>query len=459
MSDAKQLYVGDLPIKADNSFILQLFSQYGQIADNGIVLKKHKYLPKSFAFITFNSHQDAENALVELSYTKLDNVPMRISWADPESKKIFQSGRGNLFINGLDKTIETSQLYEAFSNFGEIISCYIPLTNGKSRGYGYVQFRYPEDAERAKIELGEASINGRKIEIKDCIRQTRKDPDLTFTNIYIKYLPKDITDDEDLKKIFEQFGKVQNAVIMKDNEGVSKQFGFCNMYNHEDAVEAIRSINLEGHYQAMRAMTKNERLAYLQNQTNNFRYMRAKETKGRNLYIKNFGKDVTDDDFRAYFEQFGEIESAKIAREESEPHESKMYGYCLYKTKVSAENAIKGALDIPLKGKYKLFVGFFQTREERQRNVAKAARSKFLENSAKITNTNTNLQMNGSFYAQQENVPISYKDRLKQELIAHNITGRVLKRMLISISEIQAKALINDHNAFDLFIQQENQMI
>ena len=52
--------------------------------------------------------------------------------------------------------------------------------------------------------------------------------------MYVKNFPKKIStakesedfNDSDLMKLFEPFGEVQNAVVMKDADGKSKGFGF-----------------------------------------------------------------------------------------------------------------------------------------------------------------------------------------------------------------------------------------
>ena len=169
---ANRLYVGDLPNCVDKEFIHDFFADCGKII--GIKIKRSKLRKMSYAFITFETHEGAEKAISEYNYTKLDHVPIRISWADSETKRIQQSGLGNLKIDGLDKTIEASQLHEVFSSFGEVISCYIPLINGESRGCGYVQFRNPEDAQRAKEELADATINGKQIHITDYVKPKKE---------------------------------------------------------------------------------------------------------------------------------------------------------------------------------------------------------------------------------------------------------------------------------------------
>jgi RNA recognition motif-containing protein len=52
------------------------------------------------------------------------------------------------------------------------------------------------------------------------------------------------TTDEDLKKAFEQFGKVDSAEVVKDKiDGRSKGFGFVEMPSEEEAMTAIKEMD------------------------------------------------------------------------------------------------------------------------------------------------------------------------------------------------------------------------
>ncbi|MEO0095569.1 MAG: RNA-binding protein [candidate division WOR-3 bacterium] len=62
-------------------------------------------------------------------------------------------------------------------------------------------------------------------------------------NIYVGNLSRDVTDD-DLRKVFETYGKVLSAVIIKDKfTGESRGFGFVEMPNSDEAKNAMQSLN------------------------------------------------------------------------------------------------------------------------------------------------------------------------------------------------------------------------
>ena len=62
-------------------------------------------------------------------------------------------------------------------------------------------------------------------------------------NIYIGNLSSEVTD-EDLKQIFENFGQVVSAKVIKDMySGQSRGFGFVEMPNGVEAQVAIGGLN------------------------------------------------------------------------------------------------------------------------------------------------------------------------------------------------------------------------
>jgi cold-inducible RNA-binding protein len=61
--------------------------------------------------------------------------------------------------------------------------------------------------------------------------------------LFVAGLPYDI-DNAELEEIFEKFGKVRSAKVTLDREtGKSRGFGFVEMENDEDAMQAIELLN------------------------------------------------------------------------------------------------------------------------------------------------------------------------------------------------------------------------
>lgn len=69
---------------------------------------------------------------------------------------------------------------------------------------------------------------------------THEEP--TFTNLYVKNLAEDVTEDL-LRDKFSRFGKVCSLAIMKNDKGRSKGFGFVNFELPEEAKKAVEVLN------------------------------------------------------------------------------------------------------------------------------------------------------------------------------------------------------------------------
>lgn len=192
------------------------------------------------------------------------------------------NNRGTLIIRNLDPDIVEDQLCDALSQFGEIIYCKIPTDIKKfdgekryvSRGYAYVQFLNEYDAINAIHDLKDAEINGRPIEILPLCRRQHEIKKQPYKRCFIKNIPE-YFNNRHLHELFEEFGTPISYEVMFDDNGKSKQFGFCTMSNHEEAERAAEGLNGriidELCIVCCCCMSKEDRLEYLENQEKNNR--------------------------------------------------------------------------------------------------------------------------------------------------------------------------------------------
>lgn len=66
--------------------------------------------------------------------------------------------------------------------------------------------------------------------------------DLKYTNVFVKNLDHDLSE-EVLEEKFSQYGKIMSLVIVKDENGASKGFGFVNFDKPENAKCAVEALN------------------------------------------------------------------------------------------------------------------------------------------------------------------------------------------------------------------------
>ena len=143
----------------------------------------------------------------------------------------------------------------------------------------------------------------------------RDGPSQRFTNLYVKNFGEEF-DEEKLKELFAPFGNINSLVVMKDETGRSKGFGFVNYESHESAARAVEELNGQTlgdrDIYVARAMKKSERHAFLKRQFDAQRKEGQQPVQGVNLYIKNLEEEIDDAQLREEFNKFGTITSAKV---------------------------------------------------------------------------------------------------------------------------------------------------
>ncbi|KAI5866137.1 polyadenylate binding protein [Durotheca rogersii] len=317
------LYVGELDPSVTEAMLFELFSQIGSVASIRVCRDAVTRRSLGYAYVNYNTTADGERALEELNYTQIKGRPCRIMWSqrDPNLRK---SGQGNIFIKNLDAAIDNKALHDTFAAFGNILSCKVAQDeNGNSKGYGFVHYETDEAAAQAIKHVNGMLLNEKKVYVGHHIpkkdRQSKfEEMKANFTNVYVKNIQADVTDDE-FRELFERFGDVTSSSLARDNEGKSRGFGFVNFTTHESAAKAVDDLNgKDFHGQDLyvgRAQKKHEREEELRKSYEAARQEKANKYQGVNLYIKNLDDDVDDDKLRQMFAEFGAITSAKVMRD------------------------------------------------------------------------------------------------------------------------------------------------
>jgi polyadenylate-binding protein len=146
----------------------------------------------------------------------------------PFDRNMVKATKSNVFVKNLGPNATNKSLYELFKDFGEVFSVRLAQDyKGTSKGYGYVQFRNPDDALRAIKEMNGKEIDGRKLLVDIYKAGERRDRDSQrFTNVFVKNLPADVTTKEALDKIFARFGpRTSVGVFSREFEGKPSYYG------------------------------------------------------------------------------------------------------------------------------------------------------------------------------------------------------------------------------------------
>lgn len=306
------LYVGNLSPSTDEALIFQHFSAYGQLQN--VSLKKNILgNSRHFGFVNFKTAEDARKAKEALNHTLVNDKELRICF-----KKDFKNleQEANVYVKNLPSSVRAKQLEEEFAPYGPIFSCIVKYDEkGQSLGYGYVQFKDKESADKAIQAMNGSSNFGKdsKIDVQKFVPFGKRDIKSWKTNLYIKGFPSSWKKDKIDSFIDEKFKTIGHvtSVAVIENEKLGKFFAFVAYEKDEDAGKAMKTLNDA----PMEGGEENLYVGYAQKKS--FRRKKLAEnfaapTKRTNLYIKSLKESVTEQQLKDAFSVFGEVTSVMV---------------------------------------------------------------------------------------------------------------------------------------------------
>ena len=364
-----------------------------------------------YGYLNFHSVRDAERVLDTMNFSLIRGRMARLMWSqrDPSLRK---SSVGNIFVKNLDPEIDSKDLYDTFSIFGNIISCKVvsDSQSGKSKGFGFVHFETAESAAEAIAKVNGNVISGRVVYVSNFVKRDNRAKLQEYTNLYVKNIPKTMSQD-DLEKLAAPFGEVASCVLAKNEQGESKGFGYLDFKEHEAAKKCIEGLhgkefehevtideakkikkeessseekkeedeenkkeeNTTGDEKktvivkkqlfVQRFIKRRERERIIEKEKQEAKQERIKDFVGRNLYVRNLSSSVSEEKLRTEFAAHGTVKSCKIMVD-SEGN-SRGFGFVCFSTREEANKALQSLNNVMFENK-PLYVALWQPREDRQ---------------------------------------------------------------------------------------------
>jgi len=210
------IYVGDLSSDVSEGLLFEIFKRVGTVSSIRVCRDSVTKRSLGYAYVNFVNYDDARRAIDTLNNSTIKGRPCRIMWSirDPSLRR---SGVGNIFIRNLDNSIGPKELYDTFSQFGNIISCKVATyPNGQSKGYGYVHFENSSNAEQAIKIVHNRRMGENIVYVTPFIPrpERQKRIEQTWTNVYVKNLDLEVTK-EQILQIFGAFGETTSCILKK----------------------------------------------------------------------------------------------------------------------------------------------------------------------------------------------------------------------------------------------------
>jgi len=290
-----RIHVNNLAWSIKEEALKDYFSEFGEIETVKIPTRP-KGGSKGFGFITFKTDEAAKNAVDKMNNVSLEERRIGVVFSTSVEKKKDKPFVGDdqesnkLVVRQLAWAVKSEQLGEAFEVFGTLTSHrVVKAKNGKSKGFGFVEFETVANAKAAKDAMDGKEIEGRAITVhfskstgprkrqakeetegneegspakqsrrrrnnRRNKRKNRKDngegeaPEegeqkkrRPRNKLYVKISTE--TTDEDIRGVFTTYGTIKKVDIPTNKEGVVKGHAFVQFENEEDATQALEGSN------------------------------------------------------------------------------------------------------------------------------------------------------------------------------------------------------------------------
>ncbi|PWY95541.1 polyadenylate binding protein [Aspergillus sclerotioniger CBS 115572] len=261
------VFIKNLDSAIDNKALHDTFAAFGNILSCKVAQDEFGN-SKGYGFVHYETAEAANNAIKHVNGMLLNDkkvfVGHHISKKDRQSKfEEMKANFTNVYIKNLDPEIEDDEFRKMFEVFGEITSATLSRDQeGKSRGFGFVNFSTHESAQAAVDEMNDKEIRTQKLYVGRAQKKHEREEELRKqyeaarlekaskyqgVNLYVKNLTDDI-DDEKLRELFGPYGTITSAKVMRDTNverasspdsaGKEKE---ANKENDKETVEAEKA--------------------------------------------------------------------------------------------------------------------------------------------------------------------------------------------------------------------------
>lgn len=255
------IFIKNLDEAIDNKALHDTFAAFGKILSCKVASNENGSL--GYGFVHYETNESAEAAIKHVNGMLLNDkkvyVAHHISKKDRQAK--IEEARAqytNVYVKNLDPAVTQEEFENLFKDFGEITSAVLSTDEeGKSRGFGFVNFAEHEQAAKAVESLNDKEFHGQKLFLGRAQKKAEREEELRRAyeaakneklakyqgvNLYIKNLPEEF-DDERLQEEFAPFGTVTSAKVMRTSTGASRGFGFVCYSAPEEANKAVAEMN------------------------------------------------------------------------------------------------------------------------------------------------------------------------------------------------------------------------
>lgn len=256
------IFIKNLHPDIDNKTLHDTFSSFGNILSCKIATDANGN-SRGFGFVHYDNAESANEAIENVNGMLLNDLEVyvgsHILKKDRESKwQELIENYTNIYVKNFSLEWSKEDLEKLFTPFGKITSFYLASDEaGKSRGFAFINYENHEDAVKAVEALNNKDFDGKVLYVgraqkkRERVEQLKQQHEAVKqekiskyqgVNLFVKNLDDSI-DDARLREEFSPYGEITSVIVMKDESGKSKGFGFVCYSTPEEATNAINEMH------------------------------------------------------------------------------------------------------------------------------------------------------------------------------------------------------------------------
>ncbi|KII71340.1 Polyadenylate-binding protein, cytoplasmic and nuclear [Thelohanellus kitauei] len=204
-----------------------------------------------------------------------------------------------LYVGDLNPEVSELLFNSTFCAHGRVrlVNVCLDETTNISLGYANIEFETSGKAEKGMEAVSYSYINGKPCRIMRYMEDSTR-LKLVKENLFIKNIAPEINS-KSIHQEFSTFGEVISCKVSLGEHGFSKGYGFVEFLNVTHADRALELIN------GLKICNKVIMLNKFIHKSERMDGTSINPHEYTNLFVKNFGKDWTEDDLKKTFEKVG----------------------------------------------------------------------------------------------------------------------------------------------------------
>lgn len=159
----RNLMVNYLPRTWGDSELRQYFTQYGEIESSKVVVDRTTNASKGYGFVKFVNRNEAEAAMTALQGQEVEGRRLKIQKAELGRSP---PGPASLYVAGFDPAYEVNEIQEAFQPYGSILKVYKHDSKTGKKGVAFVTMETWAEAQAAVAQLNGARLGADTITVR-----------------------------------------------------------------------------------------------------------------------------------------------------------------------------------------------------------------------------------------------------------------------------------------------------